>query len=87
MNTIKTISACAFIAFAAAVIGPNIDRIMGPSDLQAAQDVADDARAAQIMASQAAECKRRYGADADVFLLEGQHTVCRAKTKLAGAKP
>ena len=49
----------------------------GPDETQAAQDAADDSSAAQVMAKQAAACKQRFGPGAQVFVLEGQHTVCR----------
>ena len=51
--------------------------VQGPDDLRAAQDSADDTSAAQRMAQQAAMCKKRFGPSAQVFTLEGQHTVCR----------
>ncbi len=51
--------------------------LSGPDDTQAAQDVSDDTSVAQRMAQQAAMCKRRFGPNTQVFVLEGQHTVCR----------
>ena len=51
--------------------------IGGPSDTEAAQDVADDSTGAALLAEQAAECQRLFGADAEVFVLENLHTVCR----------
>jgi hypothetical protein len=48
----------------------------GPDDIQAAQDVADD-HAAMQMAVDKAECRARYGRDAQMYLLDGQHLVCR----------
>lgn len=57
----------------------------GPTDIEAEQDAALDAQGAQLMAQQAAECTVRFGPDAQVFVLEGQHTVCRPSTAFVPA--
>lgn len=55
------------------IVGALMD---GPDDIQAAQDVADDTAALQHAADKA-ECQKRHGRDAQMYLLEGQHLVCR----------
>lgn len=64
----------------------------GPDDTQAAQDVADEVSAAQRSAFQLLadmeECRDRLGPDAQMFLLDGQHLVCRAAAvKTVEVKP
>ena len=49
----------------------------GPSDIEAAQDSADDTTAAQQLASDTAACHAHYGPRAQTFLLDGMHLVCR----------
>jgi hypothetical protein len=72
------------LAFAAVIaLGTAID---GPSDTQAAQDVASELTGAPLMADQAARCEHLYGADVQVFILDGQHVVCRPANVAKAAK-
>ena len=55
----------------------------GPSDTQAAQDVASDRKAAIKSAStqlarDTADCHQLHGPDAQILMLDGMHLVCRA---------
>ena len=65
------------IAFCA--LGPALE---GPSDTQAAQDVASDKKAAIKTAStqlgrDTAACHQHYGPNAQILMLDGVHLVCR----------
>jgi hypothetical protein len=64
----------ALVIASAIALGTAID---GPSDTQAAEDVASELTGAPLMADQAARCEHLYGADVQVFILDGQHVVCR----------
>ena len=66
---------CAFVIAAGICLGTALDN--GPSDHQAAQDVADDARAASQLAQHTAACRKHYGPHAQVLMLDGTHLVCR----------
>ena len=68
MNTLKTTAGVLFIA---ACLTLPFALMTEPLDVQAAQYKAD-----------VAECKARKGADAQLFLLDGQHLVCRGKKNL-----
>ena len=74
------------IAFCA--LGPVLD---GPSDTQAAQDVADDATQASQLARDTADCRQHYGPHAQILMLDGVHLVCRpaldATTTTAQVQP
>jgi len=50
----------------------------GPDEVQAAQDVDDDVAAAMQLMADFESCKALRGPDAQVYLLDGQHLVCRA---------
>jgi hypothetical protein len=71
-NAFKT--ALGVTAFALLLMAGSID---GPSDTQAAEDVASELTGAPLMADQAARCEHLYGADVQVFVMDGQHVVCR----------
>lgn len=65
MNPLKTALGVLFIS---ACLTLPFALMTEPLDVQAAQFKAD-----------VAECKARKGADAQVFLLDGQHLVCRGR--------
>ena len=66
---------CAFAIAAGVCLGTALDN--GPSDTQAAQDVADDASAASQLAQDTAACCQHYGPHAQILMLDGMHLVCR----------
>ena len=65
MNHLKTTIGVLFIS---ACLTLPFALMTEPLDVQAAQYKAD-----------VAECKARKGGDAQLFILDGQHLVCRAK--------
>lgn len=66
---------CAFFIAAGVCLGTALDN--GPSDHQAAQDVADDASAASQLAQDTAACRQHHGPHAQILMLDGKHLVCR----------
>ena len=85
MNTAAKWAAAAVFALGFCVIGPALD---GPSDTQAAQDVASDKEAAIKTAStqlarDTADCHQLHGPDAQIMLLDGMHLVCRPAAQRA----
>lgn len=69
-------NALAALAIAAGLcLGTALDS--GPSDIQAAQDVADDATHASQLARDTAACHQHYGPNAQILMLDGVHLVCR----------
>jgi hypothetical protein len=68
----------AVVLAAVIALGTAID---GPSDTQAAEDVASELTGAPLMADQAARCEHLYGPGVQVFIMDGQHVVCRPPEK------
>lgn len=56
----------------------------GPDEVQAAQDVDDDVAAAMHLMAEQEACHELRGPDAQVFLLDGQHLVCRSAVSAVG---
>lgn len=52
----------------------------GPDDIQAAADSAASTQDALQHARNVAACRQRLGTDAQMYLLDGQHLVCRARS-------
>jgi len=75
MNTIHRWMTCIFITIVLLVMAALMD---GPDEVEAAQDVADNAA---LIA-----CREMRGPDAQVFILDGHHLVCRDAVKTAGVE-
>ena len=76
MNTAAQFAAAAVFTLGFCVISPALD---GPSDTQAAQDIADDTQ----LARDTAACRQHRGPDAQIMLLDGMHLVCRPAAQRA----
>ena len=74
MSAARNLLGALVFAIGFCVIGPALD---GPSDTQAAQDVADDATHASQLARDTAACHQHYGTNAQILMLDGVHLVCR----------
>jgi len=75
---IRTTWFYALMIASAIALGTAID---GPSDTEAAEDVASELTGAPLMADQAARCEHLYGPGVQVFIMDGQHVVCRPSEK------
>lgn len=75
MNRLSNSLAALAIA-ACLCLGTALDN--GPSDTQAAQDMADDATVATQLARDTATCHQHYGPHAQIMMLDGAHLVCRS---------
>jgi hypothetical protein len=73
---------CAFLIAAGVCLGTTLDNT--PSDIEAEQDVADDAAIASQLAQDTADCHQHYGPNAQIMLLDGMHLVCRPPQAEAG---
>ena len=62
------------LLFTGCVLGGLLD---GPTDTQAAQDVADDATHASQLARDTAACRQHHGPNAQIRMLDSAHLVCR----------
>lgn len=60
----------------------------GPDDIEAAQDIDADVGAAMLLMAEQEACHELRGPDAQVYLLDNQHLVCRAAAvTTVGVKP
>ena len=69
---------CALYLAAASVLVITMD---GPSDTEAAEDVSSELTGAPLMSDQVARCEHLYGPGVQVFVMDGQHVVCRPPEK------
>lgn len=77
----RTLTACAGATLIAALLALGT-ALPGPSDIEAAQDVAADRHEASQAAStqfnrDSADCRAYYGPHAELRMLDGMHLVCR----------